>query len=47
MAKKVIGRTVTAIDIGTTKIVVIIATTNADGRTEVVGIGQHPSYGLR
>jgi len=47
MAKKVIGRTVTAIDIGTTKIVVIIATINADGHTEVVGIGQHPSYGLR
>ena len=47
MARKVMGRTVTAIDIGTTKIVVIIAHINAQGYTEVVGIGQYPSYGLR
>ncbi len=47
MVKKIMGKTVTAIDIGTTKIVVIIAHINAQGQTEVVGIGQHPSYGLR
>ncbi len=47
MVKKIVGKTVTAIDIGTTKIVVIIAHINAQGYTEIVGIGQHPSYGLR
>jgi cell division protein FtsA len=47
MVKKIVGRTVTAIDIGTTKIVVIIAQINSDGHSEVIGIGQHPSYGLR
>jgi cell division protein FtsA len=47
MVKKIVGKTVTAIDIGTTKIVVIIAHINVHGHTEVVGIGQHPSYGLR
>lgn len=47
MIKKVLGRHVTAIDIGTTKIVVIIAQINSNGHTEVIGFGQHPSYGLR
>ena len=47
MVKKVVGKTVTAIDIGTTKIVVIIANLNSQGHSEIVGIGQHPSYGLR
>lgn len=36
-----------AIDIGTTKIVTIIAKTNHEGHTEILGIGKHPSYGLK
>jgi cell division protein FtsA len=47
MNKKVVRGPITAIDIGTTKIVVVIAQTNAQGHTEVLGIGHHPSYGLK
>ena len=36
-----------AIDIGTTKIVTIIAKINHEGHTEILGIGKHPSYGLK
>lgn len=36
-----------SIDIGTTKICVIIATLNAQGTLEVLGLGTHPSYGLK
>lgn len=38
---------IAAIDIGTTKIVVVIAKENSRGGIEVLGIGQHPSYGLK
>jgi cell division protein FtsA len=41
------GGYITAIDIGTTKIVVVIAQKNTQGNIEVLGIGQHPSYGLK
>jgi cell division protein FtsA len=47
MKKKLLRDVVTAIDIGTTKMVVIIAQTNGDGGLEIIGIGQHPSYGLK
>jgi cell division protein FtsA len=47
MNKKLFGKHVAAIDIGTTKICVIIATTNASGNLEIIGIGQHPSHGLK
>ena len=47
MKKKLFGKHVAAIDIGTTKICVIIATTDANGNLEIVGIGQHPSHGLK
>jgi len=36
-----------AIDIGTTKICVIIASIDSKGKIEVMGIGKHPSYGLK
>ena len=41
------GSYLTAIDIGTTKICVLIATVNSKGKLDIVGIGQHPSYGLK
>ena len=47
MKKKLFGRHVAAIDIGTTKICVIIATTDVNGNLEIIGIGQHPSHGLK
>jgi cell division protein FtsA len=47
MNRKNTGGLVTAIDIGTTKIVTIIAQKNSRGAVDVVGIGQHPSHGLK
>jgi len=47
MKKKLFGKHVAAIDIGTTKICVIIAATDANGNLEIIGIGQHPSHGLK
>ena len=36
-----------ALDIGTSKIVAIVAELQADGNLKVVGLGQHPSRGLK
>jgi cell division protein FtsA len=36
-----------ALDIGTSKIVAIVAEVNDEGSVEVLGIGQHPSKGLK
>jgi len=47
MKKLLAGGRIAAIDIGTTKIVVLIATVDSKGRLEILGIGQHPSYGLK
>lgn len=41
------GRYATAIDIGTTKICVLIAQIDARGGVEVIGVGHHPSFGLK
>ena len=41
------GRVFTAIDIGTTKICVIVCTVNEALQLEVLGIGTHPSYGIK
>jgi cell division protein FtsA len=38
---------VAAIDIGTTKICVLIGLVQPYGGVEIVGIGRHPSYGLK
>lgn len=38
---------VAAIDIGTTKIVAVIGKKHADGKIEVLGIGNAPSYGVK
>ncbi|MEE2961401.1 MAG: cell division protein FtsA [Myxococcota bacterium] len=41
------GNLVVGLDIGTTKICCIVSEINQDGNLEVVGIGTHPSKGLR
>lgn len=41
------GKIITAIDIGTTKICVIMGRVNAYGKCEIVGMGQYPSHGLK
>lgn len=47
MGKKIYSDMVCAIDIGTTKICVLIAIKDMDGKLELIGIGQSPSYGLK
>lgn len=47
MKKTLLGNYLTAIDIGTTKICVLIATVDPKNGVQVVGIGQTPSYGLK
>lgn len=41
------GNMVVALDIGTSKIVALIGEVNADGGVEIVGIGKHPSRGMK
>jgi len=43
---KVFSNIITAIDIGTTKICVLIARKLSDDQVEVLGVGRSPSYGL-
>ncbi len=38
---------IVGLDIGTSKIVAIVAEVLADGRLEIIGMGQHPSRGLK
>ncbi len=40
-------RTIAAIDIGTTKICVLIASVDSAGLIDVIGFGKHPSYGMK
>lgn len=47
MKQHFFGNYVTAIDIGTTKICVLIAHLDAKGNLEVIGVGKHPSFGLK
>jgi cell division protein FtsA len=47
MGKKILNSIVSAIDIGTTKICVLMAAQDADGKLELIGVGQSPSYGLK
>lgn len=47
MSKKLFSRHVAAIDIGTTKICVLIATVDDNKGLEIIGIGSHPSHGLK
>lgn len=36
-----------ALDIGTSKIIAIVAEVTPDGALEILGLGQHPSKGLK
>lgn len=47
MAKKIEKNIITGLDIGTSKIMALIAQVTPDGGIEVIGIGHHPSKGLR
>lgn len=47
MAKKPEKNIITGLDIGTSKIVALIGEVNMDGTIEVIGIGRHPSRGLK
>ena len=47
MPKKVERNLIVGLDIGTSKVVAIVGELAADGRLEVVGVGTHPSRGLK
>ena len=41
------GKMIVGLDIGTSKVVALVGEVTADGQLEIVGIGTHPSRGLR
>ncbi|WP_165474754.1 cell division protein FtsA [Legionella nagasakiensis] len=47
MAKKSEKNIITGLDIGTSKVVALVGEAAADGTIEVIGIGRHPSRGLK
>lgn len=47
MAKKLETNIITGLDIGTSKIIALIAEVAADGTMKIIGIGRHPSRGLK
>ncbi len=47
MAKKSEKNIITGLDIGTSKVVALIGEVTADGAIEIIGIGRHPSRGLK
>ena len=47
MAKKQSGEIVVGLDIGTTKICAIVGEVTDEGVIDIIGIGTHPSKGLR
>jgi len=47
MAKKSEKNIITGLDIGTSKVVALIGEVTADGAIEIIGIGKHPSRGLK
>lgn len=47
MAKKQEKNIITALDIGTSKVVALIGEISVDGSIEIIGIGRHPSRGLK
>jgi cell division protein FtsA len=47
MAKKSEKNIITALDIGTSKVVALVGEVMADGSLEIIGIGRHPSRGLK
>lgn len=47
MAKKQEKNIITGLDIGTSKVVALIGEVSSDGTIEIIGIGRHPSRGLK
>ena len=47
MSKKAEKNLIVGLDIGTSKVVAIVAEVSADGDMDVIGIGSHPSRGLK
>ncbi|KAA0694964.1 cell division protein FtsA [Halopseudomonas laoshanensis] len=47
MASKQGSRMIVGLDIGTSKVVALVGEIGADGELEIVGIGSHPSRGLK
>nr|MDV3243074.1 cell division protein FtsA [Methylocaldum sp.] len=47
MARKSDRNLIVGLDIGTSKVACIVGEINEDGEIEVVGIGTHPSRGLK
>ncbi len=47
MAKKIEKNIITGLDIGTSKIIALIGEVSADGTIEIIGMGRHPSRGLK
>ena len=47
MAKKQSGEILVGLDIGTTKICAIVGEVTEEGVIDIIGIGTHPSKGLR
>ena len=47
MAKRSDRNLVVGLDIGTSKVVAIVGEIKADGTLEIIGIGSHPSRGLK
>lgn len=47
MVRKSGNELIVGLDIGTTKIIALVGTINEDGNVEVIGVGSHPSRGLK
>jgi len=47
MVKKLDRNIITGLDIGTSKVVALVGEVSPDGSIEVIGIGRHPSRGLK
>jgi cell division protein FtsA len=47
MAKKLPKNLIVGLDVGTTKIVALVGEVSSEGHIEIIGIGTHPSHGLK
>lgn len=47
MRKKPENNLLVGLDIGTTKVVALVGEVNAEGKIQIIGVGQHPSRGLK
>ena len=47
MVKKSDNNLIVGLDIGTSKVLAIVAEVNDEGKLEIIGVGHHPAKGLR